>query len=62
MQNLQDIHVLSQFAAERVTLLRQTAILGRLPRRRMRRWLGEQLVRLGAWVAAEPAMRPITAR
>jgi hypothetical protein len=28
----------------------------------VRRWLGRGLVRLGAWIAAEPAMRPARAR
>ena len=31
-------------------------------RRPVRRWIGRQLVRLGAWMAAEPAMRPARAR
>lgn len=60
VQNL-DIHVLSQFAAERVTHLRRTVVQRDLPRRALRRRLGEQLVRL-AWVAAEPVLRPVAAR
>jgi hypothetical protein len=28
----------------------------------VRRWVGRGLVRLGAWIAAEPAMRPARAR
>jgi hypothetical protein len=28
----------------------------------VRRWIGRGLVRLGAWIAAEPAMRPARAR
>jgi len=31
-------------------------------RRPVRRWIGGQLVRLGAWVAAEPRMLPAQAR
>lgn len=62
MQYQQDIHVLSQLAAERVTQLREMAGLGHLPPRPLRRWIGQQLVRLGAWVAAEPTLRPVVAR
>ena len=62
MQSLQDIHVLNQFAAERAAQLRRMALRGDYPRRPLRRWLGEQLMRLGAWVAAEPTLRPIPAR
>jgi hypothetical protein len=32
------------------------------PRHVVRRWVGRGLVRLGAWIAAEPAMRPARAR
>jgi hypothetical protein len=44
--------------------LRRTDLLvsDREMRRPVRRWIGRQLVRLGAWMAAEPAMRPAQAR
>ena len=44
--------------------LRRTDLLvsDREMRRPVRRWIGRQLVRLGAWMAAEPAMRPARAR
>jgi hypothetical protein len=32
------------------------------PRHAVRRWVGRSLVRLGAWIAAEPVMRPARAR
>jgi len=54
----QDIQVLSQFAAERVTQLRRIASMGDFPSQPLRRSIGEQLMRLGAWVAAEPTLRP----
>ena len=56
MQSLENTHVLSQFAAERAMQLRRTALRRDLPRRPMRRRVGEQLVRLGTWVAAEPKL------
>jgi hypothetical protein len=44
--------------------LRRTDLLmsDRDMRRPVRRWIGRQLVRFGAWMAAEPAMRPARAR
>lgn len=62
MQSLMNTHVLSQFAAERAMQLRRTALRRDLPRRPLRRRVGVQLMRLGEWVAAEPALRPIAAR
>jgi hypothetical protein len=63
MQSLQNVHVLRLFVAEREAILRGTLLGGRSrARRRVRRWLGRQLVSLGAWVAAEPAGRAAWAR
>jgi hypothetical protein len=44
--------------------LRRTHLLeGReRSRRRVRRWVGRQLVRTGAWLANDPTMRPVRAR
>lgn len=58
MQSL-NVHVLRQFAMEREAQLRRTTIVeGPIRLWPVRRWLGEELVRLGAWVAAEPMLRP----
>ena len=62
MQYQQDIRVLAQFAAERVTQLRRLAGPMDRPGRPLRRWVGEQLVHLGVWVGAEPTLRPVVAR
>ena len=60
MQSQNDIHVLLQLTMDREAQLRASSVLGgRIRTRRpLRRWAGRQLVRLGAWVAAEPAMQP----
>jgi hypothetical protein len=63
MQSLQNVHVLRVFVSEREETLRRTLLGGRgRTRRRVRRWLGRQLVSLGARVAAEPAGHPALAR
>jgi hypothetical protein len=64
MQSQQDLHVLRQMTREREAQLHHatSATIIHGSRRPLRRSLGEQLVRLGAWVAAEPAMRPASAR
>ena len=64
MQSLQNVHVLRQMASEREAQLRRTSlpVARDRSRRPVRRWVGRQLVRLGAWVAAEPTMRPARAR
>ena len=49
---------------ERGATLRRTRLLtGRLrDERPVRRWVGRQLVRAGAWLANDPTMRPVRAR
>jgi hypothetical protein len=51
-------------ASEREARLRRTPLL--VARRRrpypVRRWVGRQLVRTGAWLANDPTMRPVRAR
>lgn len=51
-------------ARERQARLRRTSLLVRRERRSrpMRRWVGRQLVRAGAWLANDPTMRPVRAR
>lgn len=63
MQSLQSVHVVRLFVSEREASLRRTLITGSSrPMRQKRRWLGRQLVSLGAWVAAEPATLGAMAR
>jgi hypothetical protein len=59
--DLRAVHALVDVREER---LRRTNLLvsERPPRHVVRRWLGRSLVRLGAWIAAEPSMRPARAR
>ena len=61
VQSMQNIKILSQLATDREAQLRRAGSVGGADRssRHVRRWLGFQLVRLGAWVAAEPTMRPL---
>ena len=48
--------------ARRVTLARTRLLVTRTHSERpMRRWVGHQLVRAGAWLANDPAMRPARA-
>jgi hypothetical protein len=49
---------------ERQERLRRTNLLVKEhpPRRRVRRWVGRQLVALGSRLANEPTMRPVRAR
>jgi len=61
VQNLQNIDVLRQLASERGTQLRRATIRGSRDHAQLelRRRVGDALVRLGAWVAAEsPIYRP----
>jgi hypothetical protein len=52
---MDNIHLLRQLASEREAQLRRgTAVHRRVRSRSIRRRIGEELVRLGAWVAAEP--------
>ncbi len=47
----------------RATLRRTRLLVGRQRSERpMRRWVGRQLVRAGAWLANDPTMRPVRAR
>jgi hypothetical protein len=63
VHSLQNVDVLRQLATEREAQLRRTSLqVGRDHSRPVRRWVGRQLVRFGAWVAAEPTMRPARAR
>lgn len=63
MQSLQSVHVVRLFVTEREAELRRTLVTGSSrPMRQGRRWLGRQLVSLGAWVAAEPATPATAAR
>jgi hypothetical protein len=64
VQSMQNIEILSRLATDRAAQLRSARSVRGANRSRhhVRRWFGFQLVRLGAWVAAEPAMRPLTAR
>lgn len=64
MQSQHDLHVLRQLTSEREAQLHYTIpAMSRPPAGRpVRRWLGGLIVRLGAWVAAEPTLRPAPAR
>ena len=56
---MQSIQVLRQLATEReAQLRRRTVLIGRGRTTFIRRRIGEELAHLGAWVAAEPALRP----
>jgi hypothetical protein len=59
-----DLRAVHALAGERNERPRRTSLLvsERPPRNVVRRWIGRGLVRLGAWIAAEPAMRPARAR
>ena len=56
--HLQNVHMLRQLAREHEAELRQrpTEIIGGQSLR-LRRWLGLQVVRLGAWIGSEPSLR-----
>jgi hypothetical protein len=59
---MQSTHVLRLLAQAREDSLRATPLLVSGERKRVRRWLGRQLVRLGTRLAGEPTMRPVRAR
>ena len=63
MQTNADLRAVLSFVEERQERLRRTNLLvgEHTSRRTVRRWIGRNLVRLGAWVAAEP-MRSARAR
>ncbi len=55
---MQNTHVLRQLANEReAQLRRRTVLIGRERSTLIRRRIGEELIRLGAWVAADPMLR-----
>lgn len=59
-----NVDVLRLLAREHAADLRRTSLLvvERHPERRVRRWVGRQLVRYGTRLANEPTMRPVRAR
>ena len=59
-----DLRVVLSLVEERQQRLRRTPLLvsEHTPRRPVRRWIGRQLVRIGARLANEPSMRPARAR
>ena len=64
MQSNLDIRVVLSLIEEREARLRRTNLLVSEPkpdRRRVRRWIGRQLVRFGTRLAGEPTMRPVRA-
>jgi hypothetical protein len=65
VQSNLDLRVVLLLIEEREARLRRTNLFvneGKHARRAVRRWVGRRLVRLGAWVAADPTMRPARAR
>jgi hypothetical protein len=63
VQSLLDLNVLRSMTVDREARLRRTTHLAsERPRRRVRRWVGHRLMRLGARLAAEPILRPVRAR
>ena len=58
-----DLRVVLSLVEERQERLRRTSLLvsEHTSWRRMRRWLGHQLVRFGSRLANEPTMRPVRA-
>ncbi|MFN2417582.1 MAG: hypothetical protein ABR593_01485 [Candidatus Limnocylindria bacterium] len=65
MQSNLDLRVLLSQSEEREARLRGTNLLvsqSHASRRIVRRWIGRQLVRIGARLANEPAMSPARAR
>jgi hypothetical protein len=63
VQSNLDLRVTLALAEERRARVHRTPLLVERTRERriVRRWIGRKLVRLGAWVAAEP-MHPVRAR
>ena len=59
--DLRAVHALVDARQERVSHT-DLLVTKRPPRHVVRRWIGRGLVRLGAWIAAEPAMSPARAR
>lgn len=59
MQNLESVEMTLQFARERETSLRRVTLGSPTSHidRRVRRWLGRQLVRTGTWLEDRTPMR-----
>jgi len=64
VHSMLDIKILSQLASDHEARLRRAGSVsaGVRSSRHIRRWFGLHLVRLGAWVAAEPTIRPVPVR
>jgi hypothetical protein len=65
VQSNLDVRVVLSLIEEREARLRRTNLLVSEPtmdRRRVRRWIGRQLVRFGTRLADERTMRPVRAR
>ena len=60
MQNLESVEMTLQFAREREASLRRATFVAPASHghRRVRRWLGRQLVRTGTWLEDRQPMRP----
>ena len=65
VQSNLDVRVVLGLIEERETRLRRTSLQTHdrehASRRRVRRWIGRQMVRLGTRLAGEPTMRPVRA-
>jgi hypothetical protein len=59
-----NLFVIRGLIAEREERLRRTRLLvnEHRSRRRVRRWIGRRMVRIGTWLAADPNWRPARAR
>ena len=64
MQSNLTLTMLRLFEWEREARLRRTHLLvsERTATRRVRRWIGRRLVRIGAWLAGDPTLKPVRAR
>ena len=63
MQNFESVEMTLQFARERQSSLRRVTFVAPASQghRRVRRWLGRQLVRTGTWLEDRQPMRPAAA-
>ena len=63
MQNFQSVEMTLQFGREREASLRRANLVAPMSHgdRRIRRWLGRQLVRTGTWLEDRQPMRPAAA-
>ena len=63
MQSMLDLMVLRLADEDRERRLRRTHLLRRShPARPLRRWVGRQMIRAGAHLAADTTLRPIRSR